>query len=1054
MKNYLIALLLLISYSTALQAQQCPTASQTISSTIVYQGVDYHEDKDYPFDWSSFNADANRWIGWWRPSTVSPNTINEHFVELRSKISHPGIKNSQITAITVSPTFEVVNCVGLMYSNEEGQIYTNFQNSSCNSIPWDNTANYQTLWNCIGSADPFIGSSDWMTEGSSHAYNYSVSSAQISALNAGDDFFSLTFTPADGTGLIKLVSLNVTITYQPAPTAAFNASSLSIPKGATVNFTDQSSNCPTQWLWTFTGGTPASSTTQNPSGIKYNNPGTYAVTLKATNAYGSNSLTKTAYITVTAGTIANAGSNITACSNQNVTLSGSASGGTAPYTYSWSKGGVVVGTTASVVVATATTATYTLTATDANGISKTDDVDVSISLPTVNAGTDRFACENTATALSATATVGLGTITSYQWTPSTGLSSSSVQNPTATLANTQTYTVKVTDNIGCTAQDQVIVNISTNYPAVNAGADVTICDGISSSIGGSPTGSGASGTYTYAWSPASNLNSVSVANPSANPSATQTYTVTVKDQLGCSASDAMVVTVLPKPIVDAGTDKKICVGQSVTIGGAPTASGPLSPFTYAWTPSASLNDATSANPISTPSAATEYTVVVTGSNGCMNSDKVKVDFSIPISNVMATQTICIDNTTGVVIGKPATAGTPAYTYSWSPTTGLSDPNIYNALAKPTVTTTYTLTSTDNLGCTGSATVTVNVNSVKPVVTAGTDKSYCPNGSIQLDGNVSGGSGSWTIAWTPSTGLSSTTINNPTTTATSGQTYTMTVTDANGCISTDQVVTTVHEEMTITHDYPIYTCCDNVFQLDPTVSGSQGPYTWIWTTYIPGVLTNANTQHPTLTVCPLLNGVGNGTDGYVYVRDVYSCLKSKYIYIKNVGPKVGTNKTEDVSGSIAGTYQKEATSEIHTGIACTTPGITTIESTSSTNLKAGYKITLSDGFTAKNGSFFHAQIEGQCNYAKVGTEEIAVKNSISVFPNPSEGIFFLNVAAERATDIQVEVYSANGALVYNNVFYNHDQVQESFDLNNYASGMYFVKVVFGNEVQTRKIILSK
>jgi PKD repeat protein len=83
------------------------------------------------------------------------------------------------------------------------------------------------------------------------------------------------------------------------PVAAFVANNTAISVGGTVNFTDQSTNTPTSWTWTFAGGTPATSTTQNPTGITYAAAGTYDVTLVATNASGSNSLTKTGYIVVT-----------------------------------------------------------------------------------------------------------------------------------------------------------------------------------------------------------------------------------------------------------------------------------------------------------------------------------------------------------------------------------------------------------------------------------------------------------------------------------------------------------------------------------------------------------------------------------------------------------------------------------------------------------------------------------------------------------------------------------------------------------------------------------
>ena len=87
-----------------------------------------------------------------------------------------------------------------------------------------------------------------------------------------------------------------------APVAAFTSNTTSISSGGLVNFTDQSTNAPTSWSWTFAGGTPSNSSAQNPTGIVYTIPGVYQVTLTATNATGSNTLTQSNYITVNAAT--------------------------------------------------------------------------------------------------------------------------------------------------------------------------------------------------------------------------------------------------------------------------------------------------------------------------------------------------------------------------------------------------------------------------------------------------------------------------------------------------------------------------------------------------------------------------------------------------------------------------------------------------------------------------------------------------------------------------------------------------------------------------------
>jgi gliding motility-associated-like protein len=126
----------------------------------------------------------------------------------------------------------------------------------------------------------------------------------------------------------------------------------------------------------------------------------------------------------------------------------------------------------------------------------------------------------------------------------------------------------------------------------------------------------------------------------------------------------------------------------------------------------------------------------------------------------------------------------ATTYSWSPTTGVSNPAIANPTLAPDVTTTYTVTGT--LGsCTIQRTVTVNVF---PGVTvnAGPDATILTGDVYPMQGTGSAG----TYLWTPSTGLSATNILNPNATPATTTTYTLRITNAQGCFATDDVTLTV------------------------------------------------------------------------------------------------------------------------------------------------------------------------------------------------------------------------------------------------------------------------
>ncbi len=174
-------------------------------------------------------------------------------------------------------------------------------------------------------------------------------------------------------------------------------------------------------------------------------------------------------------------------------------------------------------------------------------------------------------------------------------------------------------------------------PVADAGAYQTICAGQSVPIGGSPTGSGGNGgPYTYSWTPTTGLDDATAANPNASPAATTTYTVEVSEtSTGLSATDDVVVTVNPSPVADAGTDIDIVIGSSTAIGGSPTASGGTAPYTYSWTPTTGLDDATLANPTATPTDTTTYTVVVTDASGCTDTDDITVNV-LPLVSITIT----------------------------------------------------------------------------------------------------------------------------------------------------------------------------------------------------------------------------------------------------------------------------------------------------------------------------------------------------------------------------------------------------------------------------------
>ena len=199
--------------------------------------------------------------------------------------------------------------------------------------------------------------------------------------------------------------------------------------------------------------------------------------------------------------------------------------------------------------------------------------------------------------------------TTYSWSPSTGLNTTTGSVVTASPTSTTTYTVTGTTN-GCSGTKTVTVTVNSSPTVSVSPSTAMVCAGGNIQLT-------ASGTTTYSWSPATGLSAVNIANPIATPSATTTYTVTGTTN-GCSSTATRTVTVNPSPTISVSPNApSICSGANVQL----TASGAT---TYSWSPAAGLSATNIANPVATPSATTTYTVTGT-SNGCSASANVTVN---------------------------------------------------------------------------------------------------------------------------------------------------------------------------------------------------------------------------------------------------------------------------------------------------------------------------------------------------------------------------------------------------------------------------------------------
>jgi gliding motility-associated-like protein len=278
----------------------------------------------------------------------------------------------------------------------------------------------------------------------------------------------------------------------------------------------------------------------------------------------------------------------------------------------------------------------------------------------------------------------------------------------------------------------------------------------------------ASGGQSYQWSPAIGLSSTNNSSTVALPPSTQTYTVIVTNPGGCADTGQVTVGVIPSPTADAGTGGFICPGDSLQL----SASGGIG---YQWSAASTLDNASLPNPIASPTQTTIYTVTVTAANGCTDEDTVTVQ----VSNVLALPGPDVD----LCIGQSTQLnGGGGGTYLWQPPTGLSGTTIANPVAAPTVTTTYSLTVTNSIGCRHTDSIMVVVHPL-PTVSLGPDLVVlCENDSLQLQAI-----GAATYVWTPPVALSNPNISNPLAFPTSTTTYVVLGTDIYGCQDADTLV---------------------------------------------------------------------------------------------------------------------------------------------------------------------------------------------------------------------------------------------------------------------------
>ena len=283
---------------------------------------------------------------------------------------------------------------------------------------------------------------------------------------------------------------------------------------------------------------------------------------------------------------------------------------------------------------------------------------------------------------SSTSNISSGTIDSVFWDMGNNIISYTDSFNTYNTAGTFPIQLVVSSNFGCI--DSITHNLLVNdLPTITTSGNDTICPNTSIQVS-------VSGGVSYVWSPASSMNNANIFNPIISPDLASYYYVEVTDANLCVNTDSLYIDLFPLPLAYAGEDTSVCLNvsdlivfnQSVPL----QASGGIS---YIWSPFAGLDNPNISNPIATPTVNSNYIVTVTDINNCTNIDTVEVIVLNPALELIqvTTDSLCFGDTVVVdVLDQGAITS-----YSWSPTSFVTDANANEPGFFPPVNTLYILT---------------------------------------------------------------------------------------------------------------------------------------------------------------------------------------------------------------------------------------------------------------------------------------------------------------------------------------------------------------------------
>jgi gliding motility-associated-like protein len=462
-----------------------------------------------------------------------------------------------------------------------------------------------------------------------------------------------------------------------------------------------------------------------------------------------------------------------------------------------------------------------------------------------------------------TTRTNFGTVSTWLWNfgdPNTLADSSRVQNPQYTYTIPGTYTVKLStsNNLGCrdSLVQQVVVNAIPILTLVTPDSTYCALDSIVLN---------ATGIGNFSWVPNVNILNAGTSNPTVFPTTQTTYTVTLNNQ-GCSARDSVTLT----PLNDLSNNitaipTQICEGDTLRLIGSSNKNN----VNWQWSPGILVASPTNSSTLAFPTSTTNFTLQTRWGSNCVANANINVPVTpLAVPNAGPDVNLCDGQAPVQLL---ASGGTR---YTWSPATGLSNPNIANPIANPTSTTTYVVSvGVDGCSRTRTDSVLVTLRS-KPSVLLTNDTLICVPDTIRLSA-----SGTGSFLWSPNYMINDVRLQHPLVSPDVPTWYRLRHTDLFGCFTDDSVFVDVKAVVTIEAGPDTSICAGDGYRLRTT--GDALTYTWIPSNF----LSDANIKNPIAS--PV------STTTYRVIGNIGRCQSESELTIK-VGPYPLANAGPDTT----------------------------------------------------------------------------------------------------------------------------------------------------------------